>query len=280
MQAFVEIVLKDDSVELVAIRKDKVTVGSASSADISIPWARGLLPVHFLLVPTEEGCWVTAQPGAELLAGGAALKHGAVPWGTVLEAPGLRVRLLDRSMVQSASRPVDVWFWLLVLFAVPLIVWLFSDTEVEDIGRAPAMDISQLFTGDDSCGEGGPARYRAERYLDFAVAKQERYPFDPYDGVQAVMLFRKAGACYEATGETRYPEHVRTLASRLERQIRVDYQIRRTRLERSLKSKAYEQALVEARFLLRLVANRKTAYGNWLDAVERRLNLAVAEDKS
>lgn len=279
MQAFVEIALEDESVELVPIRKDKVTVGSASSADISIPWAQGLLPVHFLLVPTEEGCWVTAQPGADLRAGGVAFKHGAVPWGTVVEAPGLRVRLLDRSLVQSSSRPVDAWFWLLVLLAVPLIVWLFSDNQAEEIGSPPTMDVSQIFAADDSCGEGGPARYRAERYMEFALAKQERYPFDPFDGVQAVMLFRKAGACYEATGDVRYLEHSRTLANRLERQIRVDYQVHRTRLERSLKSKAYEQALVEARFLQRLVANRKSAYGDWLDTVERRLNLAVAEDK-
>ncbi|MCB9709119.1 MAG: hypothetical protein H6714_10060 [Myxococcales bacterium] len=279
MQAFVEIILKDDSSELVPIRKSRVTVGSSSSADIPILWAQSLQPEHFTLVPAEEGCWVTAQSGAELLANGVPIKHGAVPWGTTLQVPGLRLRLLDETLVQPASRHGGAWLWLLLLLAVPLIVWLFQDSPGEEMKAAPPVAIDAIFTADVTCGQGGPARFRAERQMTAAGAKEERYPFDPADGVQAVVLYRQASKCYEAIGEAKFSEYARVQAQRLERRIRVDLQIHQTRLERSLKEKAYPQALGEARFLRRLLANDTSRYGAWLDLVERRLNVLVKDAK-
>ncbi len=277
MQAFVEIILKDESSELVPIRKSRVTVGSGRSADIPIPWAQGLQPIHFMLVPSEEACWVTAQAGAELFAAGSAIKHGAVPWGTTLEVAGLRLRLLDETLVQPTGRAAGMWVWLLALLAVPFIAWLFTDSNKEMIKKPPAVDIEHMLETDIGCGEGGPAHYRAERHMISAVAKQERYPFDPNDGVQAVGLYRKAATCYEAVGEPKSAQHARTQASRLASRIRIDFQVHQTRLERSVKYQAYSQALVEARFLQRLVIHKKTEYSRWIDGVERRLSLAVAE---
>ena len=94
MEAYVEIIREDGTLERTRIEGDQITVGRSPTAGVPLPDARDLEPEHLLIAPRGEGCWVAVAQGAKVTAKvrGQPFQHGMVAWGSEIEIGGLRLQ--------------------------------------------------------------------------------------------------------------------------------------------------------------------------------------------
>lgn len=117
---------------------------------------------------------------------------------------------------------------------------------------SPAHGHPTLFGPPPSCSrEVEPAR-RASRAEQLGRFHAERYPYDPRDGIQAVLLFQEARSCYQQSRLREHASRVERLASNLMARIDVDYASSRLVLDGALAAEKWRLALAEIEQLLRL----------------------------
>jgi len=170
----------------------------------------------------------------------------------------------------------------LVLVGVPIIVgvllWSLFSGDDGDAGFAPPAAAPPLFAAGASCAHDGPgtAHQRAQDDERAALAMIDRYPFAPEDGVQAVVRFRQAHACYRDAGDASASERVRTLGDAAQRRVEGDYRTRDFRLKRALEAKQTRSALLEVRALRAMLGPREgVPYVAWLERLEHALTLRL-----
>lgn len=170
----------------------------------------------------------------------------------------------------------------LLLVGVPLIVgvllWvLFSGGGGGESLAAP--DVAPtLFAGAAACPQdgAGTAHQRAEDDEAAASAMMDRYPFAPQDGVEAVVRFRRAQACFRDSGDRVGADRARTTGDAAQHQLEADYRKRVFRLRRALDASHARAALQEVRSLHAMLANRPTEpYVTWLERLEHALELRL-----
>ena len=123
-----------------------------------------------------------------------------------------------------------------------------------------------LFSASYSCESGPNAYARARRFERYARLYIERYPYDPADGVRAVLFLRRAASCYSRAGSEHDTVRVTARASTLSSQVETDYASARVALEKTLASKNWSSALPEAYRLLRLTQHLSPGpYITWLE---------------
>ncbi len=59
MDAWVEIVREDGTLERQRLEGERVTLGRSPAANVPIPDARDLEPEHLMIAPRSDGCWAT-----------------------------------------------------------------------------------------------------------------------------------------------------------------------------------------------------------------------------
>jgi hypothetical protein len=110
----------------------------------------------------------------------------------------------------------------------------------------------------------------AER-LRIARAKQERSPFFPPDGIDAVSYFEGAAACYRAVSMMPDATSATQSADALWLKVDEDYRVRRVRLEHSFRVHDVPAMKRELDFLIPMTAQRRGPYTEWLAAVDRNV---------
>jgi len=116
----------------------------------------------------------------------------------------------------------------------------------------PVYDHPGLFKEPPPCFHGvrpAPRAARVERQGHFYA---ERYPYDPRDGIEAVIRFQEAQSCYEDANLLEHARRAGQLAADLIERINTDYASSRLVLENALASEKWVVALNEIRLLLRL----------------------------
>jgi hypothetical protein len=281
MEAYVEIIREDGSLERHRIEGDQVTVGRSPTAGVPIPDGRDLEPEHLLIAPRGDGCWVAVAQGARVPAKvrGQIFQHGMLAWGTEIEIGSIRVRVTDSLPKEQKTRdqkvsPVTVIGGVAV---VGVLAWtMLSEPEGSGLEMEAPSDPVELFDQQVTCPtSGAQALYTADEDAEAALAKSERYPFDASDGVESVMLYRRAQACYAAVGQTQAAIRVQHEGDWMQRRIEEDYATHRLRLERAMEQQRWADALLEIRALLALTRHRDHPYVQWLIRNERRLALMV-----
>ena len=152
---------------------------------------------------------------------------------------------------------------LVVLILSLLYVWAtHAKVESARVLRAhPA-----LFSASHSCAPRPNADARARRFERYARLYIERYPYDPADGVRAVLYLRRAASCYSSAGNESDAARVTARALSLSSLIETDYASARVALENTLASKNWASALPEAYRLLRLTKHLSpNPYVTWLE---------------
>jgi hypothetical protein len=170
----------------------------------------------------------------------------------------------------------------LLLVGVPLIIgvllWLlFSGDDTSESLAAPET-APVLFAAVLGCPNdgAGTAHQRAEDDERAASAMIDRYPFAPEDGVEAVVRFRRAQACFRDSGDAPSAERLRTLGDVAQHRVEGDYRTRVFRLRRALDAGYSRRALHEVRALRAMLGARPTdAYVAWLARVEHALELRL-----
>ncbi|AKF11665.1 FHA domain-containing protein [Sandaracinus amylolyticus] len=286
MEAYVEVIREDGSLERHRIEGDQITVGKSPTAGVPIPDGRDLEPEHLLIAPRGEGCWVAIAQGSRVQAKvrGEAFQHGMVAWGTEIEIGGLKIKVTDslpkeKKDGEQKTSPV-------VLIGGVGIVGILAWTMLSDPGghgietQAPTEQL-QIFDAAVQCPQtGAQALYMADDDAEGALAKSERYPFDASDGVESVQLYRRSQACYALVGQAEAAARMQHEGDWMQHRIEEDYTTHRLRLERAMEQQRWPDALLETRALLSLTRHREHAYVQWLIRNERRLQLLVDQARS
>lgn len=269
MRFAIEVLSELGEARAISAEGSRVVVGA--TADVAIE-GHELAGEHLAIEPDEDGCRVTLLAGAPFLVEGLAHDGGKLAWGTEISIGALRLRLArEARAVRSAPSPI--------VLSAPIVLagalWIaFSGPPA---GGIPAPPPPPALFGEEEarCDTGAaPAHHRAERDEEAALAKSQRYPFAPGDGVEAVRLYRHAAACFAASGDEPAARRARARATSMERRVTADYSTTRFRLERALERGDWASATAEASVLLELLAGEADPYVEWLATLERRLRLA------
>ncbi len=283
MQAYVEVVYPDGTSEVFSIEGDQATLGRSPSATVALPDARELEPEHLLIAPRSDGVWLSPVQGAStpVMQDGKPIQPGKVAWGSWLEIGTIKVRVTPtrpNAGGQDEEREVSSFFKVLLLIALLAGGTMFVLRETKpELPRRTKHDPPALVTEDTARCEasGDVARSQAERAAEAATLHDERYPFDPQDGIQAITLYAQAAACFEAAGVGEAAAEARSKAEALRAKIAEDFLHARFRLRRALTEKRYQDALQEARRVSRFVQHVPGDYQKWVETLERRLALRV-----
>jgi hypothetical protein len=282
MEAYVEIIREDGTLERTRVEGEQITVGRAATAGIALPDARDLEPEHMLIAPRGDGCWVAIAQGAKIGAkvGGQPFQHGMVAWGAELEIGNLRFRLTDKPPQDAKSGGQQVSPVVIVgaIGAVLVVLWSLSGDSGTTI-ETEAPEAFVLFQDPITCPATVTAaiEHRATEDASDALARSERYPFDPADGVDSVRLYRTAAACYAAMSNTAAAADMQREGDYMQHRIEEDYRTHRVRLERSIELGNYQDALLEARSILAMISEvgGDHPYVGWLTRLERQLELEL-----
>lgn len=287
MEAFVEIIREDGSLERTRIEGDQITVGRSPTAGVPLPDQRDFELEHLLIAPRGEGCWIAVNQEARLQAkvAGQPFAHGMVAWGTEIEIGTLKFRVTDRLPKevkdQKQSSPIVLLGGIGIVVAV---LYLLGGPATPGLETRPPAEPVALFGTPETCPATGSAVLpQADLFAEVALAKSERYPFDASDGVESVRLYRRAHACYQAAAATNaeltaVAAEMQSEADFMERRVTEDYGAHRLRLERALSHQQHEDALFETQALLAILRreDQENPYIQWLVRTKRHLELLVA----
>jgi hypothetical protein len=97
-------------------------------------------------------------------------------------------------------------------------------------------------------------------------------------GVEAVESLETAAACYDIAGDQQKALVVRENAATLRKEIEIDYQAHRLRLDHALTTGNSVDAHRELTTLLALTSHLDGSYVDWLRSTQRRISMRVAGD--
>jgi len=231
-------------------------------------------PVVLELTPRDSGVYVQAKPLTPPVVvryEGREITSLLVPWGDEVFVHGARL-----SFVLDASAAERARAFVLGLAALAALAALsFGFGTLRGAERDVAIEPQSLTENVPACTESDAlgAEARAREAEGGGLAKRERYPFDPADGPEALMLLREAALCYGRAGRTQDAARVNIAAREWEENLEGDYAALRTRLELALDRKHSSEALGAVKQLeLLLGRSGEHPYREWLASRRRELD--------
>jgi hypothetical protein len=283
MDSWLVVSRADGSTVRHAIEGEQATVGKSPTAGIPLVNCEELMDEHMLVAPRPDGCWVSVRHGAfpAVTLKGRTIEGEIVPWGSELMVGQVSILVTDKLSAdikkgkgdKQVSSPVMVLMFVLI----PLVGWLLLSDPQASLPTGPEGAPPELFDEVTECPDSGSqAHHRAKEAAEAASHRAERYPFEAQDGVRAVQLYATAELCYTAAGESGDAARIRREKEALSQRLEEDYRTHRLRLERGLELERWDEALIEAKNLNDLLAHRRDSeYGQWMELLERRLQLMV-----
>lgn len=276
MSVCLEIIRADGRIHRQVLGDERTTVGSSREASIWVQDAPELEPLHILVVPREQGVWLSSVRNARtpVLLDGKPFESGQLVLGTEVDVGSITFRVVAPTQRNKGQLLRNVAI-LVAGAAVGLSFVTGNDPGIPPRSNEPA---PALFPDEraDCPAEGEVALRRGIQAAERARSKTLRYPFDAREGLSAVELYRAAAPCLAGTDDGR---EVAAEEKRLRQQIEDDYQILRLHLERSLSEGDWKMAAASSRQLLSLLAARPGAYRDWLLSLQRYLELRLSEKK-
>jgi len=119
----------------------------------------------------------------------------------------------------------------------------------------------------------------ATEQMRIALAKRERSPFFPRDGVDAVGHFERAAACFRAAGREDEALRAGQDAAALQAKLSEEYRLRRVRLEHAHRVHDASGVKREVPVLRSLLSGQPTRYTEWLEAIDRAATATLEQSK-
>jgi hypothetical protein len=256
-------------------------MGRADEADLSVPEAEELEPIHLLIMPRADGVWVSAarECRTRVTIDGKPFENGLVPRGTEIDIGSVTVHLLDPKVARKGGKGGELAMQVgiiavCVAIAVPLLMKRSEPGLAMPNTPAPALFDPAETAACPSKEPGVAASLVADGY-----AKMVRYPYDAQDGVAAVALFDQARACMKGAGTTAGLERVDALRTRLATQMEDEYRVRRLQLAVVLANEKWDDALAEIKYLGSLLTHRPGPYVDSLRLMRQRVQLRIDQKK-
>ncbi|MBT8496524.1 MAG: FHA domain-containing protein, partial [Deltaproteobacteria bacterium] len=234
MAYVLDVIFADGTSARYPLQAEETTVGSAASAGVQID-EPALEAEHVLLAPQSDGCWVGVAQSARspVYVSGSVFSQGIVPWGTSLSVGPITLKLSAEESSRDKPSAVSLPVLLMALIGMPLGLWLMMSGPAAFQLPQRSAKAPELFASKLTCPKSGEPSGLGKELSSAAVAKAERYAFDPADGIEAVELYRQAAACLEKAGERPLAAKITSAAEALEQTVGEDYKTHRVRLKRA-----------------------------------------------
>jgi hypothetical protein len=279
----------DGSKRDLSVDSDTVTVGSGAHCEIRLPGDD--IPVEQLRVEARGG-GVFAEARSmspPALINGLPFTRGRLQPNTMLQVGRLELRV---ECAEAGDRPIaarakesktNPAIWVLAGIGFPLGFYLVFTTRPQPstLGAAPPAPALWSQAADESClhQDREVAEVQAASYLEQATGRRERSPFWPRDGVESVVLYGKAAACFSQAHNTVEAQFAHDEAERMRQTTARQFHVHQVRLERALATKEYDSAQAEARLLQAFVGPEGGEYASWLSDVQRRIQVRASSKK-
>lgn len=277
-----EITYSDGRQETVVVDAERVLVGSGAHCDLRLP-ADAAANEHIVLEIVGETVWVQAlafEPPPMLDDG--PVRRATVNPGSRIFIGALQIRVTPTAIAADAKRvqkkrAASGSTALRVLGATALVL-LGGVAYLLDAGAPAASPTNapELFAGDATecpvTSKVQAAALAADKRIS-ADGKRERHPFYVAEGIEAVLLYEQAAACFRVAEDDVLADELATLARQLRTEVIDDARVRRLRLERALATGDKEVGAREVVALRALYFGKQGPYVSWLSGVARRLNV-------
>lgn len=279
----------DGATRELSVDSDSVTVGSGAHCEIRLQGEE--VPVEQLHVEARSG-GVFAEARSmtpPALVHGVPLSQGRLLPNTVVHVGSIRLRVEyaeagDRPLItRTKARKTNPVVLALAAIGFPLGLYLVLTLRPRDsaLGAPPPTPALWAPADTEACTSDGPAvaRAQAESYLEQAVARRERSPFAPRDGVEAATLYVKAAACFSSARAGAEAQLARADAERMRQLSSRQFHVHQVRLERALATKNYDGAQAEAAIVQAFAGPNAKEYGGWLSDLQRRMKVIASMKK-
>jgi hypothetical protein len=146
-----------------------------------------------------------------------------------------------------------------------MVAW-FGCREPSVERRAYIHHYPALFSEGETCRPQGDPIESARRSEEHARLREDRYAYDPREGVRAVRGYQEADACYQAAGQSSGARRARRAGAALTHRVNTDYAAARLNLSNALEREQWSVALGEIRRLLLLTEHvGRHEYVDWLN---------------
>jgi hypothetical protein len=270
-QGFVEVHIPGGNPERHELLATRSIVGIGAEAAVRPSPASRFADAELELELSANGVIVrgVAQSKDSLIFEGAAVSVADVPWGEEIFAKGVRLTFLAASAKRTGPNPV-----LLVVAPLVLLVVGFVAFQSLDTGDTLAREVEAptLVDEDHPCTQSSAqdAEHHAREAERAALAKEERFPFEARDGVDAATLLGEARACFATAAQDADRARVDTELKRWSERLGQEYAALQLRLRVALDHEQQQDALGACHALEALLASRPDSpYRQWLSSVRR-----------
>lgn len=275
-----EIRYADGRKEVTHVDGERATIGSGAHCDIRLPLDQAA-PEHVAVEVIgetvrletkafEPPATVNGMPFTNMpVTPDVPLKIGSTRIFIALGEEGFEGAVVQKKTEQTSPLMKVLGVAVLVAGAYML---LADDPQQNVAAPAQAPDLFAP-TPTTSCPQSAPdqARAFASDKFDLAEGKRERSPFAPRDGVDAVLLYETASACFRVGGDQARAAEAAADAKQLRTSITLDFRARRVRLEHLLAVGDYQLARNDVRVLRALTEGKQGKYVDWLQQQNQML---------
>ncbi|HEY8078745.1 MAG TPA: FHA domain-containing protein [Labilithrix sp.] len=271
----------DGRQEQMLVDAERALIGSASHCELRLP-PEVAAHEHVEVVVHDGAVVFTVRPfgrqNPPLLDGVTALE-GRWQSGQSLRIADVQIFVEVVSLGMAKAKPP---YWALfvaipaiVLTAVGVALARPADHGLPPIPEAPAL----IGPKNARCPELAPEQRTvlATEKLRIALAKRERSPFAPQDGIEAVGLFELAAACFRDVGQNDQAKTSDDAADALRMRLDEDYRLRRVRLEHAYRTHQLNAMKRELAVLIPMTSERRGPYTEWLAALDRAVTIELDE---
>ncbi|HTV23936.1 MAG TPA: FHA domain-containing protein [Polyangiaceae bacterium] len=279
----------DGSQRDLSVDSESVTVGSGAHCEIRL--VGDDVPVEQLRVEARGG-GVFAEARSmtpPAFVHGVPFSQGRLLPNTVVNVGAIRLRVEsaeagDRPLVARAKeKKTHPLILVAAAIGFPLGLYLVFTLRPREatLGAAPPVPALWSQADAEACVQREPAVAEAQAvsYLEQAMARRERSPYAPQDGVESVSLYVRAATCFTQAQNAADAQFARAEAERMRQTSSRQFHVHQVRLERALATKEYDAAEAEARILQAFVGTAGPEYSGWLSDLQRRMKVLLSSKK-
>ncbi|MEO7038051.1 MAG: hypothetical protein ABI548_29050 [Polyangiaceae bacterium] len=280
-QGFVEVHIPGGNPERHELLEPRSLVGVGVGAAVRVSPASGFADVELEIQLKPDGVVVRSatQTQGAIIFEGAAVSVAEVPWGEEIFAKGVRLTFLGASTKRKGPNPV-------LLLVAPLVLLVagfaaFQSLQADDTS-AHEVEAPRLVDDDRPCVQANAqdAEHHAREVERAALAKEERFPFQAQDGVEAATLLGEARSCFATAAQEADRARVDAEFKQWSERLGQEYAALQLRLRVALDNDRQQDALGACQALEALLASRPDSpYRQWLSSVRREAENKVARPK-
>jgi hypothetical protein len=271
----------DGRQEQILVDADRALIGSAGHCELRLPPETAAH--EHVEIFAHEGAVHFATKSYALASlpslDGVATVEGRWQSGSVLRIGDVQLSVELVSLGMAKAKP-PLWALFVAIPAIVLTMVGVALARPVDRGLPPIPEAPVLVGPKDArCPELAPEQrgVLATEKLRVALAKRERSPFAPQEGIEAIALFELSAACFRDAGQPEQAKGADEAADALRAKLDEDYRLRRVRHEHAYRTHQLGAGKRELAVLIPMTSHRRGPYSEWLAALDRAATIELEQ---